>query len=101
LAASGWGVLQTYVGSSASGLSPVAQEKPSPPPEQSTVESWLQPVGSGSTTTPLLLPPPLLPLPPLLLPLPLAVAEHPSPALPPPTAAMATVNKNPLTVFQP
>ena len=34
---------------------------------------------------------------------PLAVAEHPSsdPVPAPPTAAMASVNKNPLTVFQP
>jgi hypothetical protein len=55
----------------------------------------MQPVGG-------LMPLLLLPVLPLLLP-PLAVVEHPSsaPVLPPPTAAMATVNRNPLTVFQP
>jgi hypothetical protein len=89
------GVLHERVGSSFSGLSPESQEKGSPPPEQSTEVSAMQPVGG-------LMPLLLLPVLPLLLP-PLAVVEHPSsaPVLPPPTAAMATVNRNPLTVFQP
>jgi hypothetical protein len=99
------GVLQERVGSLASGLSVVGHEKPSAPVTQTTVGSAAQP--EGATVTPLLLPwpplpLPLLPLPPLLLAVPLAVVEHPSsaPVLPPPTAAMATVKKSPLTVFQ-
>jgi hypothetical protein len=96
------GVLHEAVGSLFSGLSPVGQEKPSDPALQTTVASRLQPV---IVVTPLLLvelPPLLPPLLPVLLP-PLAVAEHPSsdPVPAPPTAAMASVNKNPLTVFQP
>lgn len=74
-----------------SGVVPDGQLMPFPPPEQSRESSALQPAGTTK-----------LPLLPLLLPA-LAVVEQPSsaPELPPPTAAMATVNSNPLTVFQP
>jgi hypothetical protein len=85
-----WSLGSLQMPALSSGVVPVGQLMPKPPPEQSRVLSALQP---GGTVAPLL--PPLLPLG-------VEDDEQPSslPAPAPPSAARPIQNIIPLTVFQ-